>query len=273
MSGVLQWRFDGAHVLVTGGSHGIGLATATRFRDAGAHVMITGRRPAASDYETDLSGMAYRQLEVADDRSIEALGRSLEQLDILINNAGDAMPGGADQWQPDAFDASLKVNISSLFRLSVTCLPRLRESQLASGASIIGIASLTSYFGFPLTPGYGAAKAGLVALTKTMAVQWGRHNIRVNAVAAGTIETNMGGGQAPAGAPLLGWQRAFKARTPLGRSGQPRDVSDPILFLCSDAARYITGETLMVDGGFSSTMWEVPDMDEMLRLVGGGREV
>ncbi len=266
-----NWNFEGAHVLVTGGSNGIGHATARAFRDAGAVVTITGRRTSAADYDGDFADMAYRQLEISDDLAIEAVAKSVDRLDILINNAGEPMPGGPDQWQPDAFEASLKVNISSVFRLSTACLPLLRQSELASGASIIGLASLTSYFGFPLTPGYGAAKAGLVALTKTMAAQWGRYNIRANAIAAGTIETNMGGGGDP-DAPKLGWERAFAARTPLARKGSASEVANPILFLCSDAARYISGETLLVDGGYASTMWEIPDVDEMLALVGGARE-
>lgn len=259
------WDFGGAQVLVTGGSNGIGLATANAFADAGAQVTITGRHANPHDYAHDLSRFDYHQLEVVDDAAIDALPKKLNQLDILINNAGDSSPGGTDQWDPSNFETALKVNIASIFRLSNACLPLLRESKLESGAAVIGIASLTSYFGFPLTPGYGAAKAGLVALTKTLAAQWGRHAIRVNAVAAGTIETNMGGSTGLQ--QEFSFHKTFRGRTPLKRLGRPNDVSDPILFLCSNAARYITGTTLMVDGGFSSTMWSEEDSDEMIALT------
>jgi len=114
----------------------------------------------------------------------------------------------------------------------------------------------------------GAAKAGLVVLLKTLAAEWGRYGIRTNAVAAGTIETNMGGG-AELKQEQSGWTRAFFARTPLQRTGRPQDVVNGILFLCSPAASYITGETLLIDGGYCSTMWEIPDSDAMLRMVRG----
>ena len=264
----VRWDFRDAHVLITGGSHGIGYSLAQAFADAGAVVTITGRRRSADEYDTDLSRFRYLQLEVSQDDQVDALPKSLERLDILINNAGEPMPGGGDPWEPDNFDKAVKVNLTSAFRLSVGCLPLLRESRIEGGPSVICIGSLTSFFGYPLTPGYGAAKAGLLVLVKTLAAEWGRYGIRANAVAAGTIETNMGGGGAIREEPT-GWTRAFFARTPLHRPGKPQEVANAILFLCSPAAPYITGATLMVDGGYSSTMWEIPDSDAMLRQVRG----
>ena len=260
----VDFNFRDVHVLVTGGSHGIGHGLAKAFVDAGAVVTVTGRKPRASDYETDLSGFRYVPLEVSDNAAVDALGKSLDRLDVLINNAGG--PATGDPWSADNFEASVCINLTSTFRLSVACLPRLIESRMPGGASVVSIASLTSFFGFPLTPGYGAAKAGLVVLAKTFAAEWGRYGIRANVVAAGTIETNMGGG-GELQEEVSGWTRAFFARTPLRRAGKPRDVTGAILFLCSPAAAYITGETVLVDGGYSSTMWEVPDSDAMLRLA------
>jgi NAD(P)-dependent dehydrogenase (short-subunit alcohol dehydrogenase family) len=263
----VTFRFPGTHVLVTGGSHGIGHRLAAEFAAAGAHVTITGRRRSADDYETDLSRFRYLQLEVSDNAQVDAVARTLPQLDILINNAGEPFPGGGDQWHPDHFELAVRINLTSAFRMAVACLPLLKSSRHDGGACVINIASLTSYFGYPLTPGYGAAKAGLVVLVKTLAAEWGRHGIRANAVAAGTIETNMGGGEIKEEA--TGWTRALFARLPLHRTGKPQDVANAILFLCSPAAAYITGETLLVDGGYSSTMWEIPDTDAMQRLVRG----
>ena len=264
----VRFSFPGAHVLITGGSHGIGHQLAHEFADAGAVVTITGRRAQAVDYETDLSRFRYVQLEVSDNAQVDAVAASLERLDILINNAGEPFPGGGDQWNPDHFELAVKINLTSGFRLAVACLPLLKQSHIAGGASVINIASLTSYFGYPLTPGYGAAKAGLLVLVKTLAAEWGRYGIRANAVAAGTIETHMGGG-GEIKQEATGWTRALFARLPLRRTGKPPDVSSAILFLCSPAAAYITGETLLVDGGYSATMWEIPDTDAMQRLVRG----
>jgi NAD(P)-dependent dehydrogenase (short-subunit alcohol dehydrogenase family) len=264
----VRFSFPDAHVLITGGSHGIGHQLAHEFADAGAVVTITGRRARAADYETDLSRFRYVQLEVADNAQVDAVAASLERLDILINNAGEPFPGGGDQWNPDHFELAVRINLTSGFRLAVACLPLLKQSRIAGGASVINIASLTSYFGYPLTPGYGAAKAGLLVLVKTLAAEWGRYGIRANAVAAGTIETHMGGG-GEIKEEATGWTRALYARLPLRRTGKPPDVSSAILFLCSPAAAYITGETLLVDGGYSATMWEIPDTDAMQRLVRG----
>jgi NAD(P)-dependent dehydrogenase (short-subunit alcohol dehydrogenase family) len=264
----VEWHFDGAYVLVTGGSHGIGNRLAHAFADAGAIVTITGRRSAATEYESDLSRFCYRQLDVSDNRQIDLLAGSISKLDILVNNAGEPFPSGGDQWNADLFELAVKVNLTSTFRLAVACLPKLIESRIDGGASVINIASTTSYFGFPLTPGYGAAKAGLVVLVKTLAAEWGRFGIRANAVAAGTIETNMGGGRAIR-EEASGWTRALFARLPLRRVGSPRDVANAILFLCSPAAAYITGETLLVDGGYCSTMWEVADSDAMMHQIQG----
>jgi len=259
----ISWDYRGARVLITGGSHGIGRALAERFAVAGADVTITGRRARAIDYDRDLSRFRYLTLDLEDVRSLDELPRSFGALDILVNNAGETFPGGGDPWDPNHFERAVTVNLCSVFRLSMACLPLLRASEWAGGASVIGIASTTSFVGYPLTPGYGAAKAGLVTLVKTLAAEWGRYGIRANAVAAGTIETNMGGGT-PIREEATGWTRAFFARTPLRRVGTAEDVAGAVLFLCSAEAGYVTGETLLVDGGYLATTWEIADSDAML---------
>ena len=131
-----------------------------------------------------------------------------------------------------------------LFR---SCAPKLARSSLSGGASIISMASMSSFFGIDAVPGYGAAKTGLLGLTRVLAVHWAKQNIRVNAIAAGLTRSGMTRGvldNADINAAML-------ARVPLGRHGEPRDVAGAALFLASEAASWITGQVLPIDGGFS----------------------
>jgi NAD(P)-dependent dehydrogenase (short-subunit alcohol dehydrogenase family) len=240
--------FTGAHVLVTGGTSGIGAACAMLFRDAGAQVTITGTRGDASDYDADLSGYRYLRLDIEDKASIDAVAAAQSRLDVLVNNAGIALPAlGRGEWEPDVFDRAVAMLLNGAFRMARRSVDLLAQSVIPGGGSVIGIASMSSFFGIPIVPGYGAAKTGLVGLTRTMAAQWGARGIRANAVAAGVTRSRMTAdmfAHDEAIAPTL-------ARTPLGRLGEPQDVADAILFLASPAAQWITGQTLAVDGGYT----------------------
>jgi 3-oxoacyl-[acyl-carrier protein] reductase len=248
MSGWQNVRYDyrGAAVLVTGGTSGIGAGIAAAYRAAGAEVTVTGTRAAAADYDADLSGYRYLQLNLTDKAQIAAVAAAMPRLDILVNNAG-ANFMMQNEYDPEIFEKGLQVNLASAFRMSQALKPTLAKSALPGGASVIGIASLTSFFGLEVVPAYGAAKAGLVQLVKTLSITWAKDNIRVNAVAAGVTESRMTAQMLkmpPMMAPVL-------ARTPLKRVGQPADVAGAVLFLTSAAAGYITGQTLLVDGGYS----------------------
>lgn len=241
-------RFDysGAQVLVTGGTNGIGAGIAAAYRDAGASVTITGTRPAASDYDADLSGYRYLQLQLTDNAQIDAVARALPSLDILVNNAGGNFMLD-NEYDPDVFERALRVNLISAYRMAHACHDKLARSQLPGGASVIGLGSMTSLFGVEVVPGYGAAKGGLAQLTKTLAIAWAKDNIRVNTIAAGIIASNMT-------APALShaeFTEPVLARTPMKRIGTPQDIAGAILFLTSAAAGFITGQLLPVDGGYS----------------------
>ena len=242
------FHFTGANVLVTGGSNGIGLAIANAFASAGANVTITGTRQTANEYDNDLSQFTYRQCNMSNKQEIADLAQSIQKLDVLVNNAGQVMPNGGDEYNPDVFEETLQINISAAFRLTQLLKPLLGRSVLPGGASVINLASLASFFAVEFVPGYGAAKAAVVQMTKTLAVHYAPNNIRVNAVAPGLVASNMT-------APMLGFDAMTKPhldRTPLQRVGQPDEIAPAVLFLASDASRFITGHTLVVDGGFSA---------------------
>lgn len=239
--------FSGSRILVTGGSNGIGAGIAKAFSDAGASVSITGTREKASDYDSDLCAYDYHCLEMTDHEGIIRVADSLDCLDVLVNNAGANFPGGRNEWEPDAFEASVAINLFGAFRMALACKDKLAASPIEGGGNIINLASMSAFVAVPVVPGYGAAKAGIVQMTKNLAVSWVGDGIRVNAVAPGIILSNMTA--AMKGIPAL--EDKEIGRTPMGRWGTPEDIAHPILFLASGAAGFVTGQTLNVDGGYS----------------------
>lgn len=248
MSGEVQFDFEGRHVLVTGGTSGIGAEIARAFAEAGARVTISGTRASASAYDADLSAYSYLQIDLEDDESIDRAAASLSACDILVNNAGLAFYSlGLDEHDPDVFARAVRIHLTSAFRLSRRLQPLLEASDMPGGSSIIGLASVTSFMGMSATLGYGAGKTGLLGMTRGLAVDLGPKGIRVNVVAAGMVESRMT-------APVFSgseWLEPTLARTPLGRLGQPTDISGAVLFLASSAASWITGQTIMIDGGYT----------------------
>lgn len=238
----MQSRFDfsGANVLVIGASRaGIGAAIARNFQDAGAQVAITGAEPSPAD--EDQGRFSYTQLDVTDDAAVQALATATPSLDVLVNCA--AITARGEEMAPAFFQHVVDVNLHGSFRTALAFHPHLK----ASGGVLINIASMYAMFGSPRNPAYGASKAAVVQLTKSLAVAWAADGIRVNAVAPGFVVTQQSARSRTDPAHVA----AVSLRTPMGRWGQPEDIAGPVLFLASDAAGFMTGTTLSIDGGYS----------------------
>ncbi len=244
--------FAGRKVLVTGASRGIGRAVAAAFAVAGADVAITGRKPdslAATGAEISPPGRAVLPLAChqGHDAEIATLFEQLDQkfgrLDIaVINAATNPVFGPIVQTEKAAWDKVIEVNLTGAFLTAQAAARRMAEQQ--SGA-IVFISSIAAYDPVPGLGAYSVTKAGIVALAKSLAKELAPRGVRVNAVAPGLIETQLARA-------LIENKRIHDqlvAAIPLGRHGQPEDVVGAVLFLASEAAAYVTGQVLVVDGG------------------------
>jgi NAD(P)-dependent dehydrogenase (short-subunit alcohol dehydrogenase family) len=240
MSFRATFDFSGAGVVVVGASRaGIGAAVARAFQDAGAIVTITGvePEPAAEDRER----FAYVQLDVRDLAAVRAFAERFNGLDVLVNCA--AVTARGEEMDPDFFAGVVDINLFGTFRTA-----RAFQTHLATrGGTLINIASMYARFGSPRNPAYGASKAAVEQLTKSLAIAWAPDGIRVNAVAPGFIVTEQSARSRADPAHVA----AVNARTPLGRWGEPGDIAGAVLFLASPAAQFMTGACLPVDGGYS----------------------
>jgi NAD(P)-dependent dehydrogenase (short-subunit alcohol dehydrogenase family) len=237
---------SGRVAIVTGGGRGVGRGITARFLAAGADVVICGRNPP----ETPVSaGVREAVFVTADVREIDQIDRVVAttrerfgRLDVLVNNAGGAPPADAATASPRFSERILALNLTAPLHFAQRANAVMQAQE--EGGSIIQITSVSGLRPSPGTAAYGAAKAGLVSLTQTLAVEWAP-KVRVNAVAAGMIRTEQ--------AHLFYGDEAGIARVeatvPLGRLGLPEDVGDACVFLASPLASYVSGATLLVHGG------------------------
>jgi NAD(P)-dependent dehydrogenase (short-subunit alcohol dehydrogenase family) len=231
------------HAIITGGATGIGFGIASAMLDAGYEVTVTGlteEQVSAVPRRQHLSAM---KLDVTDSASVAAVLAPFEHLDALINCAGVIFRNGAE-YDIETFQKVIDVNLTGTMRM---CAGARLKLAAAHGA-IINTASMLSFFGGPSTPAYTASKGGVAQLTKALAVAWAPEGIRVNAIAPGWIATELTRGLVED----EGRSAAILDRTPMQRWGEPGDIGGVAVFLCSQAARFITGAILPVDGGYAA---------------------
>jgi NAD(P)-dependent dehydrogenase (short-subunit alcohol dehydrogenase family) len=230
-------------VLITGATSGIGAGIARAFAAAGDHVVATGATEAevaAARGQSGPSGIDVRPLDVRDDAAVRALVEGLGELDVVVNCAGVIRRNA--EHDPAVFADTLDINLTGTMRVCAAARAGLKTR----AGCIVNTASMLSFFGGGLVPGYSASKGGVAQLTKSLAIAYAADKIRVNAIAPGWIATPLT--QALQDDPAR--SAPIVARTPLGRWGTPEDVAGPVLFLASDAARFVTGVVLPIDGGY-----------------------
>ena len=228
---------SGKSALVTGGRRGIGLAIARGLAEQGADVTITGTR----DNEDSVEGFPLRRMQLSDPASIQALADGFDGLDILVNNAGELIREGKE-YEPDNFDRIIFANLNGTYRMCHAFRPHLE----ARRGCIINVVSMRAFIGSPLGPAYGASKAGIMQLTRTLAIHWGPDGIRANAVAPGWVRTDMNIAvqQDPAAAAAIAGDAA------LNRWGETHEIAGAVIYLASPAASFTTGTCVVADGGF-----------------------
>ena len=257
-------RLEGKRALITGGGTGIGRATAELFAREGAHVMVSGRRRQELEETVHrVEGRGGRAALVQGDvsqpkgaermvnESIAALGG----LDILVNNAGTIVRGASvTSVAIEDWDRVLGIDLTGVFLVSRFALAHMVAA--GGGGSIVNVSSVSGILGDANLAPYNAAKGGVNLLTKNMALDFASHRIRVNAVCPGRVATPMPKSRLKPGDDWETLLAQWGRNIPLGRIGQPEDVAQAILFLASEEAAWITGTTLVVDGG--STISHLP---------------
>ncbi|HWP40764.1 MAG TPA: glucose 1-dehydrogenase [Tepidisphaeraceae bacterium] len=246
------FRLEGETALITGGGSGLGLGMARCFVRAGAKVVLVGRREdvlraAAGELGPSASFVAHdiTQLERASElleRAAHAAGSSIS---ILVNNAGIHLKKPAHQTTSAEFNAVLQTHVVAAHSLTAAALPAMIQRR---HGSILFIASMASFLGIPLIVAYSAAKAAYLGMIRSLAAEASAHGVRVNGIAPGWIESPMLQQALDADLPR---KQKILSRTPMGRFGDPDDIGWAAVYLCSPAARFITGAILPVDGGAS----------------------
>src|SRR6195952_5024253 len=239
MAGLLSGKL----ALITGGGSGIGEGIARAMAENGARVIVADVNEAGAARVASEIGGEHHRLDVSDRAACDALAGRIGPISILVNNAGIIRRGKLEAGTARAdWDATMAVNLDGPYNMVTAFLSQLKATQ----GSVINIGSIQSFVALPNSAAYTTSKGGVRALTKALAIELSPQGVRVNAIGPGMIATplNADARQNP------DYMANFAQRIPLGRLGEPADIAGPAVFLASDLARYVTGVTLPVDGGF-----------------------
>jgi NAD(P)-dependent dehydrogenase (short-subunit alcohol dehydrogenase family) len=250
-------RFNGRVVLVTGGSEGMGFAAARAFLEEGAKVVITGRDETKGARAIEALGekgpvrFVRGDVSIADDaeRMVEETVNAFGRIDVLFNNAGVYLEKLAEDTSEAEWDRVIDINLKGTFLVSRYAIPHMRRQ---GGGAIVNNSSDAGLVGNRLCPAYCASKGGVTIMTKAMALDYARFNIRVNCVNPGCVDTPMLAHEAESSDDPLKFMERADADHPIGRVGRAEEVASAVLFLASDDSSFITGAALSVDGGLTA---------------------
>lgn len=244
----MKKRLEGKRALVTAAAQGIGEATARAFADAGAEVVATDINADKLAELGTVEGITTHVLDVTDAAAISALIEQESHFDVLFNCAGFVHHGSILDCTDDEWDLAFDLNVKSMFRLAKAVLPGMLE---AGGGSIINIASIAAHKGLPNRFAYGASKAAVVGLTKSIAADFVTRGIRCNAINPGTVQSPSLDGRIAAFDDPVEARKQFIARQPMGRLGTAQEIAYMAVYLASDESVFTTGTQMNVDGGMS----------------------
>ena len=242
------FRLDGRTALVTGAAQGIGFEIAKGLSEAGAKVIVADMNPEVGEAAASSIGGRFEPLDVTDPGAVRDLAEHLRGVQILVNNAGIVRNTPAEETPDDDWKAVMGVNLDGVF----WCCREFGRQMLDAGTgSIVSTASMSGLISNHPQPqaAYNASKAAVIHLTRSLAGEWASRGVRVNAVAPGYTATPL----TRRGLETPGWRDTWLGTTPMGRLAEPAEIAPAVLYLASDASSFVTGHTLVVDGGY--TVW------------------
>lgn len=248
-----EGRLAGKTVLITAAAQGIGRASALACAAEGARVIATDiNQPLLDHLATEHAGIEAVWLDVRDSAAVQALAQRSPALDALFNCAGMVANGSVLECSEADWDLSFDLNVKSMFRMTRAFMPAMLEKARTQdvSVSVINMASMASSIkGFANRCAYGATKAAVIGLTKSLAADYVKQGLRANALCPGTVDTPSLRGRIASAADPVQAEKDFIARQPMGRLATVDDISPMVVYLASDESRFVTGQTLLVDGG------------------------